>query len=83
MSRLDALDHRILKELGSPQVFQWNIRESYSKIAKRVGVDEETVRKRIRRAEKLGVIQGWVLAVNPSLIGCVDVYIDLEVGNPE
>ena len=83
MSHHDAIDHRILKELGSPQVFQWNIRESYSKIARRVGVDEETVRKRIKRAEKMGVIQGWILAVNPSLIGCEDVYMDLEVGVPD
>lgn len=49
---------------------QWSVRESYASIAKRVGVDEETVRKRINRQEKLGAIQGWSAVIHPNLIGC-------------
>ena len=55
--------------------------ESYASIAKWIGVDEETVRKRIKRQEKLGVLQGWRAAIHPNLIDCVDAYIDLEVSN--
>src|SRR4029077_11460395 len=80
MRRLDDLDNRIAKELGNPQSLQWNVRESYASIARRIGVDEETVRKRIKRAEKAGSIVRWRVTVAPNLIGCVDVYVDLEVG---
>jgi DNA-binding Lrp family transcriptional regulator len=83
MHKPDTLDLRIMKEIGTPQSMQWNIRESYSSIAKRVGIDEETVRKRIKRQEKLGAIQGWRAVIHPNLVGCVDAYIDLEVSNAE
>jgi DNA-binding Lrp family transcriptional regulator len=81
MYKPDTLDLQITREIGSPRSTQWNVRESYSSIAKRVGVDEETVRKRIKRQEKLGILQGWRAAIHPNLIDCVDAYIDLEVGN--
>jgi DNA-binding Lrp family transcriptional regulator len=72
-----------MKEIGTPQSMQWNVRESYASIAKRVGVDEETVRRRIKRQEKLGALQGWRAVIHPNLIGCVDAYLDLEVSNAE
>src|SRR5438128_824710 len=83
MYKPDTLDLRITREIGTPRSTQWNVRESYASIAKRVGVDEETVRKRIKRQEKLGILQGWRAAIHPNLIGCVDAYVDLEVGNLE
>jgi DNA-binding Lrp family transcriptional regulator len=83
MHRPDTIDLRIMKEIGTPQSMQWNIRESYASIAKRVGVDEETVRKRIKRQEKLGAIQGWRAVIHPNLVGCVDAYVDLEVNNAD
>jgi DNA-binding Lrp family transcriptional regulator len=83
MHKPDTLDLRIMKEIGTPQSMQWNIRESYASIGKRVGVDEETVRKRIKRQEKLGVIQGWRTVIHPNLVECVDAYIDLEVSNAD
>jgi DNA-binding Lrp family transcriptional regulator len=81
--RPDTLDLRIMKEIGTPQSMQWNIRESYASIAKRIGVDEETVRKRIKRQEKLGAIQGWRAVIHPNLVGCVDAYVDLEASNAD
>jgi DNA-binding Lrp family transcriptional regulator len=83
MHRPDTLDLRIMKEIGTPQSTQWNIRESYASIAKRIGVDEETVRKRIKRQEKLGAIQGWRAVIHPNLVGCVDAYVDLEASNAD
>ena len=83
LHRLDTVDLRIMKEIGTPQSMQWKVRESYASIAKRVGVDEETVRKRIKRQEKLGAIQGWRAVIHPNLVGCLDAYIDLEVSNAD
>lgn len=83
MHHLDDLDVRIMKELGSPNSLQWNVRESYSNIAKRIGVDEETVRRRLKRAEELGSLPGWRIMVNPRLIGCEAASMDLEVEDEE
>lgn len=83
MYRPDSLDNKIIKELGSPRFFQWNVRESYASIAKRLGIDEETVRKRIKRAVKTGSIQGWRVVIHPHLIGHKDVEVDLEVNDAE
>ena len=68
-----------MKEAASPQIVQWNVRESYASIAKRVGVDEETVRKRIRRMEREGSITAWRAMINPSLIGRSYFAVDVTV----
>ena len=83
MHRLDDLDVRIIKELGSPSSPQWNVRETYSSIAKRIGVDEETVRRRLKRAEERGILPGWRMMLNPHLIGCEAASLDLEVDDEE
>ena len=83
MHRLDDLDVRIIKELGSPSSPQWNVRETYSSIAKRIGVDEETVRRRLKRAEEQGSLPGWRMMVNPHLIGCEAACLDLEVNDEQ
>jgi DNA-binding Lrp family transcriptional regulator len=75
----DDLDIRILKEFGSPSSPQWNVRESYSKVAKRVGVDEETVRKRVIRMRQTGSFPRWLMKPNPYLIGCQAATVELEV----
>lgn len=83
MHRFDDLDVRIFKELGSPSSLQWNVRETYSNIARRIGVDEETVRRRVKRAEKLGSVPGWRMMVNPHVIGFEAAGVDLEVEDEE
>jgi DNA-binding Lrp family transcriptional regulator len=80
---MDDLDVRIFRELGSPNSLQWNVRETYSGIAKKIGVDEETVRRRLKRAEKLGSVIGWKMMPNPHLIGCECVCVDLDLKNEE
>ncbi|MHB1492957.1 MAG: AsnC family transcriptional regulator [Thermoplasmataceae archaeon] len=79
MHHADDLDVRIIKELGNPDSLQWNVRETYSSIAGRLGVDEETVRRRLKRAERLGSLPNWKMMINPLLMGCGAANIQLEV----
>lgn len=79
MLSLDDLDVRILKEFGSPSSPQWNVRFSYAKVADRIGVDEETVRKRIIRMKEVGSLPKWLMKPNPYLLGQKGAGIDLDV----
>lgn len=77
---MDDLDVRIIKELGSPSSLQWNVRETYSGLARRLGVDEETVRRRLKRSQELGSVTGWKTMINPHLLGCEAACLDLNLG---
>jgi DNA-binding Lrp family transcriptional regulator len=79
MLSLDDLDVRILKEFGSPSSPQWNVRESYAKVADRIGVDEETIRKRVIRMKEAGSLPKWLMKPNPYLLGRQGAGVDLEV----
>jgi DNA-binding Lrp family transcriptional regulator len=79
MLQLDDLDIRILRELNGPGPPQWNVRESFTAIARRLGVDEETVRLRVARLRDRGVVPAWRIAVNPRLLGYEETGLDLEV----
>jgi DNA-binding Lrp family transcriptional regulator len=81
MQSLDDLDVRIFREFNGPGSPQWNVRESFSTIARRLGVDEETVRLRVLRLRERGAISSWRIAVNPRLLGCEEMGLDMEVGN--
>jgi DNA-binding Lrp family transcriptional regulator len=70
---------KIIKELGGSRPPLWNVRESYSSISKRLGVDEETVRLRVNRAKEHGFIPAWLMMVNPLLIDCHEGHLVLEV----
>jgi DNA-binding Lrp family transcriptional regulator len=73
------LDIRILKELTSPSSFQWNFRESYAEIAKRLRADSETIRITLKRSIESGLINGWRLILNPELFGCKLAGLQLNV----
>jgi DNA-binding Lrp family transcriptional regulator len=79
MHQPDELDVRILKEFGSPSSPQWNVRESYAKVAERIGVDEETVRKRMIRMKEMGSMPRWLIKPNPYLLGRQGTSVDLVV----
>ncbi len=81
--RTPGLTVRILKELTSPSSFQWNFRESYASLAKRVGADEETVRLTLKRAVEEGAVKGWRIVVNPHLFGQQLRGLQLDVDNEE
>ena len=72
-----------MKELASPRSFRWDIRESYASIADKIGVDEETVRRRVKRARESGFLKGWKLFLNPHLIGLESTGMQLEIDDEE
>jgi len=46
-----------------------NIRRSYRAIAHELKVDENTVRNRIEKLQRSGFLKGWLIGVNPNLLG--------------
>jgi DNA-binding Lrp family transcriptional regulator len=72
-----------MKELASPRSFRWDIRESFASIAEKIGVDEETVRRRVKRARESGFLKGWKLFLNPHLIGLESMGMQLEIDDEE
>ena len=60
---LDERDRRILEELSR------NARVSYTELAKRLGISDVAVIKRIRRLEQQGVIKRYTVEVNPRSLG--------------
>ncbi len=83
MYRPDDLDLRITREFGSPKSPRWNVRISYADIARRLGIDEETVRLRVKRAQERGFLPTLRLMVNPHLLDCEAVSLELDVGREE
>lgn len=83
MLHLDDLDVKIIRELGSPNFPQWNVKGSFSNISRKLGVDEETVRMRVKRAKERGFLPEWQMMVNPWLIDFKVAGLDLEVNNEE
>ena len=65
---------------GSPE--RWNARKSYADVARKLGVDEETVRNRLRRMKESGHLLGWCLFPNPALLGRTAVSLLLEFEGP-
>lgn len=83
MYRPDDLDLRITREFGSPKSPRWNVRISYADIARKLGIDEETVRLRVKRAQERGFLPTLRLMVNPQLLDCGAVTLELEVDAEE
>ena len=81
LRRENDLDVRLMRELASPGSFRWDVRESYSNIARKLGIDEETVRRRLKRAQLAGVLEGFHLIPNPHLFHMESSAVELEVDN--
>jgi DNA-binding Lrp family transcriptional regulator len=82
LARNPNLQLKILKELASTTTFGVYLRPTYSEVAKKLGIDEETVRLRVRQAKKDGSILGWQLAINPHVLGREATSVVLEVDDP-
>lgn len=66
----------------SPSSLRWDVREPYSRIARRLMVDEETVRRRLSKLREDGIIGRFVLFVNPRLVDHDAAYVYLEATGP-
>lgn len=60
-----------------PLGLQYDVRVSYSDIGRTLGVDEETVRSRVKRLQEEGILTGWNIAVNPAVLGRTMVRFDV------
>jgi DNA-binding Lrp family transcriptional regulator len=68
MSLRDKPYSDLMRELwGSPDI--WNTKRSYIEIAAKLGVDEETVRNRVKHLRDIGFLLGYRLVPNPILLG--------------
>jgi DNA-binding Lrp family transcriptional regulator len=68
-----------MRELVGPGSYRWNVTEPFSSIARKLGVDEETVRRRLRQARQGGILAGFELIPNPHLLGLEAAQIDVDV----
>jgi DNA-binding Lrp family transcriptional regulator len=69
-----------MRELwGSPGL--WNEKRTYVEVARKLGVDEETVRNRIKNLKDSGFLLGWRLVPNPVLLNRSSVFLFLELEN--
>jgi len=82
MWRSIDLTSKIMREISSSPS-QWNARRSYTEVARKLGVDEETVRNRLKMMREMGLLVGWRLIVNARLLGMEASNIVLEFDDPE
>lgn len=61
---------------GSPA--SWSKPKSDVEVARKLGVDVETVRNRVKRMKQSGYFVGWMLAPNPFLLGRTPVSLLIE-----
>lgn len=75
--KLDLKDKKIMKYL------EYNSRQSYSSIAKNVGLSKESVRYRIKQLEDKGVIQEYKVVIDIKKLDYLICHIFITLNNPE
>jgi DNA-binding Lrp family transcriptional regulator len=79
---LDRIDIKVLGQLyrGVSRLdFRPDVNGLNGRIAKKLALDEDTVRRRVDRLESIGVIQGWELVVNPEIFGLITCAVWMTV----
>jgi DNA-binding Lrp family transcriptional regulator len=72
----------LMKELwGSPSL--WSQKKTYVEIARKLGVDEETVRNRVKVLKESGFLLGWKFLPNFALFGRTSYFVFLEFQNED
>ena len=72
----------LMRELwGSPS--RWNSRRTYLDVASKLGVDEETVRNRLKRLKESGYLKGWRMLPYPGMLGRESRMIFVDFGDPK
>lgn len=75
----DNLYSRILREMYAPAWARSARRQSNAALAKKLGVDEETVRNAVERMLKTGFLKSWSVSLNPHILGmeCESVVVGI------
>jgi Lrp/AsnC family transcriptional regulator for asnA, asnC and gidA len=63
VKNLDEKDRKILEELYR------NSRISYSELAKKIGISDVAVIKRVKKLEEQGIIKRYTIVIDPSKLG--------------
>ena len=77
---MDRLDARILGVLLAGDPASPSFRPPFRSVARKLGVDENTVRKRLAKLRRSGFLREWLVAVNPTLLGQRVALVWLQVG---
>ncbi len=80
MADSDSLYSRVLRELYSPAWLRKSQRESYALIAKKLGVDDQTVRSTVARMQDSGFLEGWTIRLNPRTLGMLGGSVLVRAG---
>ncbi len=77
MMEMDDKDRSIINMLSR------NARISYTEMAANMGISETAVRKRIKKLEREGIIEGYTVKVNPQRLGYNSIaHVGIDA-NPE
>ncbi|TLX97677.1 MAG: AsnC family transcriptional regulator [Thaumarchaeota archaeon] len=81
---MDSLDVRVCRELFHSRTgpLDSDFRRSYRSIARKLRIDEVTIRNRIKRFQQSGFLKGWRLIVNPNLLGVKLTQLWFDVRPP-
>ena len=71
---MDELDKKILREL------QLDSRNSFTKIAQRIGVSTATVSERVKKLTGKGIICGYTAILNTSELGMATLIMRIKAG---
>jgi DNA-binding Lrp family transcriptional regulator len=76
----DNLYSRILREMYAPAWARSWLRQSNAAVAKRLGVDEETVRSAVSKMRNSGFLKSWTFILNPRALGmeCESIVVGLQ-----
>jgi DNA-binding Lrp family transcriptional regulator len=76
------LNASIMREMAtSPS--HWNVNRSYADVARKLGVDEDTVRNRLKMMREMGLLRGWRLIPNARLLGLASSNVVLDFADQE
>jgi len=64
---------------GDPSGFLFDPRISLRRLARRLGVDKDTVSNRMKKLRDTGFMLGWVAFANPSLFGLKEARLRFDV----
>ena len=81
---MDRLDVRILRDIlenKATSPLDTSVRKPLSSVARRLQVDENTVKNRVEKLRRSGFLKGWWVGVNPNLVGQRMAQVWVDVGS--